>query len=150
MSSDRVVEVSRGRNSRWSNDHPGRTWKPDHRAKGRTDKKLSRKEEGKSWAVESWQDQTGRGSSADRTGSQAGRAKTPLRTLCGRQQHLCQKRTSRGASAGQHPGVHREADAAESEQGEKCSGPGDETQVSGLQLLLKSRRSGDPSSTAKH
>jgi hypothetical protein len=26
---------------------------------------LSRKEEGKSWAVENWQDQTGRGSSAE-------------------------------------------------------------------------------------
>ena len=64
-SSDRDAEVSRGRISRWRNDHPGRTGKPVYRAKGRTDKKLSRKEEGKSWAVESWQDQTGRGSSAE-------------------------------------------------------------------------------------
>jgi len=64
-SSDRVAEVSRGRSSRWSNDHPGRAGKPAYRAKGRTDRELSRKEEGKSWAVESWQDQTGRGSSAE-------------------------------------------------------------------------------------
>ena len=35
-SSDRIAEVSRGRSSRWSNDHPGRSGKPDHRAKGRT------------------------------------------------------------------------------------------------------------------
>ena len=33
-SSDRGVEVSRGRSSRWSNDHPGRLGKPSHRAKG--------------------------------------------------------------------------------------------------------------------
>ncbi len=64
-SSDRDVEVSRGRSSRWSNDHPGRAGKPAYRAKGRTIRELSRKEEGKSWAVESWQDQTGRGSIAE-------------------------------------------------------------------------------------
>lgn len=38
------AEVSRGRSSRWSNDHPGRLGKPSHRAKGRTEKELSRKE----------------------------------------------------------------------------------------------------------
>ena len=43
-SSDRGAEVSRGRSSRWSNDHPGRTVKADHRAKGRTGEKLSGKE----------------------------------------------------------------------------------------------------------
>jgi len=35
-SSDRIAEVSRGRSSRWSNDHPGRAGKPAYRAKGRT------------------------------------------------------------------------------------------------------------------
>ena len=64
-SSDRVAEVSRGRSSRWSNDHPGRAGKPAYRAKGQTIRELSRKEEGKSWAVESWQDQTGRGNIAE-------------------------------------------------------------------------------------
>lgn len=40
------AEVSRGRSSRWSNDHPGRAGKPAYRAKGQTDKELSRKEKG--------------------------------------------------------------------------------------------------------
>jgi hypothetical protein len=40
------TEVSRGRSSRWSNDHPGRTGKLVYRAKGRTDKELSGKEQG--------------------------------------------------------------------------------------------------------
>ena len=35
-SSDRIAEVSRGRSSRWSNDHPGRAGKLAYRAKGRT------------------------------------------------------------------------------------------------------------------
>jgi len=43
-SSDRIAEVSRGRSSRWSNDHPGQSVKADHRAKGRTVEKLSGKE----------------------------------------------------------------------------------------------------------
>ncbi len=64
-SSDRVAEVSRGRSSRWSNDHPRRAGKPAYRAKGQTVRELSRKEAGKSWAAEIWQDQTGRGSSAE-------------------------------------------------------------------------------------
>jgi len=38
------AEVSRGHSSRWSNDHPGRTGKPDYRAKGRTVEELSGKE----------------------------------------------------------------------------------------------------------
>ena len=38
------AEVSRGRSSRWSNDHPGQSGKPGHRAKGRTVKELSGKE----------------------------------------------------------------------------------------------------------
>ena len=42
--SEGETEVSRGRSSRWSNDHPGRTVKADHRAKGRTVEKLSGKE----------------------------------------------------------------------------------------------------------
>ena len=40
------AEVSRGRSSRWSNDHPGRLGKPNYRAKGRTVEELSRKEKG--------------------------------------------------------------------------------------------------------
>jgi hypothetical protein len=40
------AEVSRGRISRWSNDHPGRPEKSGHRAKGRTVDELSRKEKG--------------------------------------------------------------------------------------------------------
>ncbi len=38
------TEVSRGHSSRWSNDHPGRMGKLIYRAKGRTEKELSRKE----------------------------------------------------------------------------------------------------------
>ena len=38
-------EVSIGYSSRWGNDHPGQAGKPDYRAKGRTVKKLSRKEQ---------------------------------------------------------------------------------------------------------
>ena len=34
--SGRDTEVSRGRSSRWSNDHPWRAGEPDYRAKGRT------------------------------------------------------------------------------------------------------------------
>ena len=37
------AEVSRGYSSRWSNDHPGRMGKLIYRAKGQTDKELSRK-----------------------------------------------------------------------------------------------------------
>jgi hypothetical protein len=40
------TEVSRGRSSRWSNDHPGREVKASYRAKGRTEGELSRKEQG--------------------------------------------------------------------------------------------------------
>lgn len=40
------AEVSRGRSSRWSNDHPGREAKACYRAKGRTEGELSRKEQG--------------------------------------------------------------------------------------------------------
>ena len=39
-------EVSRSRNSRWGNDHPGRLVKANYRAKGRTEEKLCRKEHG--------------------------------------------------------------------------------------------------------
>ena len=42
--SEGEAEVSRGRSSRWSNDHPGRLGKLSYRAKGRTDEKESRKE----------------------------------------------------------------------------------------------------------
>jgi hypothetical protein len=40
------AEVSRGRSSRWSNDHPGRVRKLTYRAKGRTEGELSGKERG--------------------------------------------------------------------------------------------------------
>ena len=59
------AEVSKGRSSRWRDDHPRRAGKPVYRAKGRTVEELSRKEKGDGRAVESWQDQTGRGSSAE-------------------------------------------------------------------------------------
>jgi len=50
------AEVSRGHSSRWSNDHPGRTGKLVHRAKGQTDKELSRKacDKDHSRYLESW------------------------------------------------------------------------------------------------
>ena len=40
------AEVSRGRSSRWGNEHPGREVKAFYRAKGRTERELSRKEQG--------------------------------------------------------------------------------------------------------
>lgn len=40
------AEVSRGRSSRWGNDHPGRLVKANYRAKGQTGRKLSRKKQG--------------------------------------------------------------------------------------------------------
>ena len=39
----RRTEVSRGHSSRWGDDHPRRTGKLVYRAKGRTEKELSRK-----------------------------------------------------------------------------------------------------------
>lgn len=59
------AEVSKGRSSRWRDDHPRRAGKPVYRAKGRTVEELSRKEKGDGRVVESWQDQAGRGSSAE-------------------------------------------------------------------------------------
>ncbi len=44
--SEGEAEVSRGRSSRWSNDHPRQLGKPSHRAKGRTVEEMSRKEKG--------------------------------------------------------------------------------------------------------
>ena len=41
----RKAEVSRSHSSRWSNDHSGRLAKAGYRAKGRTEKKLNRKEQ---------------------------------------------------------------------------------------------------------
>jgi hypothetical protein len=40
------IEVSRSHSSRWSYDHPRRTGKLVYRAKGRTEKELSRKAQG--------------------------------------------------------------------------------------------------------
>ena len=40
------TEVSRGRSSRWSSDHPGREVKAIYRAKGRTERELSGKGQG--------------------------------------------------------------------------------------------------------
>jgi hypothetical protein len=57
---DRVAEVSRGRSRRWSNDHPGRSGKPDHRAKGRTVKNWEEGRQVTAKTVEIWQDQTRR------------------------------------------------------------------------------------------
>jgi hypothetical protein len=57
--------VSRGHSSRWGNVHPWWSGKPGYRAKGRTVRELSGKAKGDGWAVEIWQDQTGRGSSAE-------------------------------------------------------------------------------------
>ncbi len=50
------AEVSRGHSSRWSNDHPGQRGKPIYRAKGQTDKELSRKacDTNHSRYLESW------------------------------------------------------------------------------------------------
>ena len=67
-SSDRGVEVSRGRSSRWSNDHPGRAEKSAYRAKGRTSS-------GTSTSSSSW-DEQGRQNTPDRgTTGQAKRVK---------------------------------------------------------------------------
>jgi hypothetical protein len=44
--SEKGAEVSRGRSSRWSHDHPGGAVKAAYRAKGRTVRKLSRKKQG--------------------------------------------------------------------------------------------------------
>jgi hypothetical protein len=43
-SSDRGAEVSRGRSSRWSNDHPRRAEKSAYRAKGRTSSRTSKED----------------------------------------------------------------------------------------------------------
>ena len=59
------AEVSRGHSSRWGNDHPGRSGKPDYRAKGQTVKELSDQEKGDGRAVEIREERTGRGSSAE-------------------------------------------------------------------------------------
>jgi hypothetical protein len=57
--------VSRGRSSRWDNDHPGRLVKTSHRAKGQTGKKLSRKAKGDGEVAEICGEQIGRGSSTE-------------------------------------------------------------------------------------
>jgi hypothetical protein len=57
-SSDRGVEVSRGRSSRWSNDHPRRAEKSAYRAKGRTSS-------GTSTSSSAW-DEQGRQNTPDR------------------------------------------------------------------------------------
>ena len=53
-SSDRIAEVSRGRSSRWSNDHPGRAGKLAYRAKGRTVKNWVEGRWATAKTVESW------------------------------------------------------------------------------------------------
>jgi hypothetical protein len=57
--------VSRGRSSRWGNDHPGRLVKASHRAKGQTGKELSRKAKGDGAIADICGEQIGRGSSTE-------------------------------------------------------------------------------------
>ncbi len=79
-----------------------------------------------------------------RTRPRTGKTRTSLCALCGRLQHLCEKRAAAERVLASTQKYIEKTTAPESQRGEKRSGLGNKAQVPGLQLLLKSRRGRNP------